>query len=572
MELVKARETPAEVTPSGGRPRVRAAHRFRFLRAYWTTFLVLGSYLWSGAVRRRSGDEARLREVHRRNAARVRETILALQGLFIKVGQLLSILANFLPDEFRRELSALQDKVPPRPFDEIAARVAAELGAPVDELYAEFAREPIASASLGQVHEARLKDGRRVVVKVQHPDIEEISRLDLKTMRRILLIVNAFFPVRGIEAYHSQLRELIDRELDFELEATNLTRIAKNFAQDPMVVFPDVVSALSTKRVMTQTFAEGTKVGDVAALDARGVDRRQLAERIVRAYCQMIFVDGVYHADPHPGNLLVGPGGELVFLDFGAVAEVSTDMREGMPELLEGVIRRDTDRLMRALKRMGFLAHGGDEEVGERVVEYFHRRFQEEVKLESFNLRDIRIDPQKGFENVLNLRRMNVTLRELSGAFQVPRDWVLLQRCFLLLTGVCTELDPKLNPFEVVRPYLHEFVLGNRDWAQIALEAVRDMALQAVTLPADARKVLVKASRGELEVVVRSPLRAAQIVARSINDAVVAAAALGAGWAAVEFRLHGDHELSRLCAAGGGALALAWVVRALFAPRGPGRR
>ncbi len=571
MELAKARERPAGVAEAGGRVKARAAHRFRFLRAYFTTFLVLGSYLWAGAFLRRSADGERWREVHRRNAARVRKTILALQGLFIKVGQLLSILANFLPDEFRGELATLQDRVPPRPFDEIAARVAEELGAPVDELFAAFAREPIASASLGQVHEARLKDGTRVVVKVQHPDIEEISRLDLRTMRRILLIVNAFFPVQGIDAYYSQLRELIDRELDFELEATNLTRIAENFAADPMVVFPRVIAGLSAKRVMTQTFVEGTKVGDLAALDALGVDRRQLAERVVRAYCQMVFVDGVYHADPHPGNLLVGPGGELVFLDFGAVAEVSTDMREGMPEFLEGVIRRDTDRLMRALKRMGFLAHGGDEEVGERVVEYFHRRFQEEVKLESFNLRDIRIDPQKGFENLLNLRRMNVTLRELSGAFQVPRDWVLLQRCFLLLTGVCTELDPKLNPFEVVRPYLQEFVLGSRDWAQIALEAVRDMALQAVTLPADARKVLQKASRGELEVVVRSPLQGARLIARTINDAVVALMALGAGWAAVQFRLHGERELARLCGAGAGALALVWLLRALFA-RAPSHR
>jgi predicted unusual protein kinase regulating ubiquinone biosynthesis (AarF/ABC1/UbiB family) len=578
MERLEARGAPRPRAEGGaGRGRARAAQRFRFLRAYVTTFVVLGSYLWAGARRRRGGGDdggAGLREVHRRNAARVRHTLLALQGLFIKVGQLLSILANFLPDEFRRELSALQDKVPPRPFDEIAARVAEELGAPVDELYAEFAREPIAAASLGQVHEARLKDGTRVVVKVQHPDIEAISQIDLRTMRRILLIVNAFFPVRGIDAYYSQLRELVDRELDFGLEAANLGRIAANFAADPMVRFPRVVDALSTKRVMTQTFVEGTKVGDLAALDALGVDRRRLAERVVRAYCQMVFVDGVYHADPHPGNLLVGPGGELVFLDFGAVAEVSRDMREGMPEFLEGVIRRDTDRLMRALKRMGFLAHGGgpaDDEVAERVVEYFHRRFQEEVKLESFNLRDLRFDAQKGMENLLNLRRMNVTLRELTGAFQVPRDWVLLQRCFLLLAGVCTELDPGLNPFEVVRPYLQEFVLGNRDWAQIALEAVRDMALQAVTLPADARKVLQKAHRGELEVVVRAPERGARLVARAIDDAVVALAALGAGWAAVQFRLHGDAGPARACGWAAAALGAAWLGRVLFG-RGAGRR
>ena len=180
----------------------------------------------------------------------------------------------------------------------------------------------------------------------------------------------------------------------------------------------------------------------------------------------MIFVDGVYHADPHPGNMLARADGALVLLDFGAVAELSPAMREGIPEFLEGVIRRDTDRLIKALRKMGFLARARRRRVSEKVIEYFHQRFQEEVKLESFNLKDIKIDPQRGFENLLDLRKMNIGLQELSGAFHVPRDWVLLERTLLLLTGVCTQLDPELNPMEVIRPYLQDFVLGNRDWAQ----------------------------------------------------------------------------------------------------------
>ncbi|RYE75998.1 MAG: AarF/ABC1/UbiB kinase family protein, partial [Myxococcales bacterium] len=423
-------------------------------------------------------------------------------------------------------------------------------------LFAHIETSPIAAASLGQVHEARLHDGTRVVIKVQHHDIEEISRLDLRIIRQILRIVTVFFPIQNLDAYYHQIRELLARELDFSLEAQSIKRFTENFGHDPQVQFPRVIDELSTRRVMTETFVQGVKIGDVAALDAAGIDRSELARRVVRVFCQMVFVDGFYHADPHPGNILVGPGGELIFIDFGAVAEVSREMRDGMPEFLEGVIRRDTERLTRALRQMGFLSRGSDAQVSERVIEYFHQRFQEEVKLEKFNLESIKIDPQKGLENLLDLRKMNVTLRELSGAFHVPQDWVLLQRTFLLLTGVCTELDRRLNPIEVIRPYLQEFVLANRDWAQIALEAGKDMALQAVSLPADLRRYLTRAVRGELEVGVRGFHDSARLVYRGLRQALYAGLSVALGAAALQCRWHGDHALARQLGYGAGAVAV----------------
>lgn len=543
-----------EIAPTGVTPalvRARAASRFRFARAYWTTFVVLGSYLAAALGRRLLGDawyRDHIRDVHRRNARRVERTIVALQGMFIKVGQLLSIMANFLPEEFRSGLEGLQDQVPPRPFEEIESTLSRELGLPPSEVFARLVTTPIAAASLGQVHEAWLKDGTHVVVKVQHCDIEEIAQLDLLIIKRILTIVTMFFPIQGMSSYYHQVRELIARETDFTLEAKNIKRISQNFAHDERVVFPRVIDDLSTRRVMTETFVAGTKVGDVEALDARGIDRKELARRVVRAYCQMVFVDGVYHADPHPGNILIGDGGELIFVDFGAVAEVSKEMREGMPEFLEGVIRRDTEQLTKALRQMGFLSRGHDEDVSERVIEYFHQRFQEEVKLESLNLESIKIDPQKGLENLLDMRKMNLTVRELSGAFHIPRDWVLLQRTFLLLAGVCTELDPQLNPIEVVRPYLQEFVLGNRDWTQIALEAGKGMAMQAIALPGDLRKYLNRAVRGELEVSVRGLTDGARLLYSAARQMVYSALALGSGWAAVQLWMHGDQQLAKYAA------------------------
>ncbi|HMI83506.1 MAG TPA: AarF/UbiB family protein, partial [Polyangiaceae bacterium] len=521
--------------------------RYRFFRAYWTTFQVIFSYLALRLGRRIFGAgwyHDRLVDTHRLNALRVEQTIIKLQGLFIKVGQLLSIMANFLPEQFRAGLAGLQDQVPPRPFADIEQRILVDLGKPVDDLFRRFERSPLASASLGQVHEAYLMNGTRVAVKVQHRDIDQITRLDLKTIRRIMAIVQTFVPVRGLDAYYLQIKQMIAEELDFQREAQNIDRLAANFKDDTGVVFPHVVPELSTRHVLTTTFVEGVKVGDTQAIDAAGIDRPHLARKIVRTYCQMMFVDGVYHADPHPGNMLARSDGSLVLLDFGAVAELSPSMREGIPEFLEGIIRRDTARLIKAVKKMGFLARGDDGEISEKVIEYFHHRFQEEVRLDSFNLKDIKIDPMRGLENILDLRRMNIGLRELSGTFHVPRDWVLLERTLLLLAGVCTQLDPEMSPMEVVGPYLKEFVLGERDWTKITLEAAKDIALQAITLPEDLRKYLTRAVRGELEIKVKGLPEGARLIYAAVRQAVYAAGAMVSVVSALVLHVHREFQLA----------------------------
>ncbi len=544
-------------TAGGARPRARA-HRgvsvsgWRFVRAYTTTFAVIASYLWLSARARVFGRRWRdehLGITHRNNARRVYGTILRLQGLFIKVGQLLSIMANFLPQEFRAELEVLQDQVPPRPYSEIAERLESELGERM-KLFAALDQEPIASASLGQVHVAQLANGQRVCVKVQHRDIDRIVRLDLKTIRRIMQIVRFFVPVQGLDAYYHQIKELLTQELDFGLEADNIERISKNFAGDPAVIFPRPVREVCTQRVLTTTFVEGIKISDVDTLGRMGVDKKDVARRIVRLYCQMIFVDGVYHADPHPGNLLVQADGSIVLLDFGAVAELSPQMREGIPEFLEGVLRRDTDRLVRSMRKMGFISRTSDEGVSERIIEYFHRRFQEEVRLDSLNLKDIRIDPQRGLENLLDLRRMNIGLKELSGAFHVPKDVVLLERTILLIYGCCSLLDPELNPVAIIQPYLQDFVLGNRDFAEIAIEAVRDMAMSAMTLPEDMRRYLVRANRGELEVRVRGVTEGGRAVYTIGRQMIYTAIGLFAGSEALESWRRQELPMAR---------GLAWV-------------
>ncbi|MBL0214010.1 MAG: AarF/ABC1/UbiB kinase family protein [Myxococcales bacterium] len=482
--------------------------RIRSWRAYWTTWRVIWSYLWLRFRARFHSPqwaEHALRTVHLRNARRIERTIIELQGLFIKVGQLISIMTNFLPEEFRRELEGLQDAVPPRPYADIEARLREELGRKPAELFAQFETRPIASASIGQVHIARLENGQKVAVKVQYPDIEEVVRRDLNTLRRIFRIIGWFIPYQGLDELYREIRSIILEELDYRAEADNTRTIAANFEGRTDVAFPKVVDELSTARVLVTHFEPGCKITDKKAVKQLGLDRGQLARQVVEIYCQQIFTDGVYHADPHPGNLLVRPSSTgdatptIVFLDFGAVAEIPANIRQGIIELIQGALTRDTRKIVGAMKQMGFVARGANEQMFEQVIEYFHEKFQENISLDSLNLKDIKFDPQKGLESVADLRKMDISLRELSENFHVPKEIIVLERTLLLLMGLCTELDPTLNPMTVIRPYLERFVLGEEgDWSQLLVETSKDLVMSVTALPAEIRKFMRAAHSGEL--------------------------------------------------------------------------
>ncbi len=529
--------------------------RIRSWRAYWTTFRVIGSYLWL-RFRARWHSEAwiedRLRKIHLRNARRIERTIIGLQGLFIKVGQLISIMTNFLPEEFRRELEGLQDSVPPRPFRDIEARIVEECGKPLDQLFQQFEQRPIASASIGQVHLARMHDGRKVAVKVQYPDIEVIVQRDLHTLRRIFGIIEWFVPYQGLDELYREIRSIVMDELDYKAEANNAARIAANFVGRTDVAFPQVVEELSTSRVLTTHFEPGCKITDRAGVKKMGLERTDLAKQVVEIYCQQIFTDGVYHADPHPGNLLVRPnpenpeGGEptIVFLDFGAVAEIPSGVRQGIVELIQGALTRDTRRIVGAMKQMGFVARGANEQMFEQVIEYFHNKFQENISLDSLNLKDIKFDPQKSLESVADLRNMDISLRELSENFHIPKEIIVLERTLLLLMGLCTELDPTLNPMTVIRPYIERFVLGDEgDWSALLMDTSKDLVMSIAALPNDVRKFMRAAHAGELSLKFKGLDQSTQLMYRLGHQVIFAA--VGISSAAMAIILEGRNEDAR---------------------------
>lgn len=478
--------------------------RFRALRAYWLTIRIVAGYAWLmlwKPVLGASLYNRRLVEKHRRNSKRLTRAILELGGLFIKVGQLISILTNFLPPEFRAELEQLQDSVPARPIEEVRARIRKELGDLPEALFADFDPIPVASASLAQVHVATMRDGRKVAVKVQHADIEEVSRMDLIIIGRVFELIQMLVRIRGMEEYPDDVAEMIRAELDFRQEARNIELMAANFAGNPNVSFPVVVRERSTQRVLTTEFVEGAKVTDFGELEAMGVDRAELARRILTAACQMIFVDGLFHADPHPGNIIVHPDGTFTMVDLGAVGRLAPGMKAGVPMFWQGVVKRDPVVIANGLKQAGLISRDeNDEEVADRAINYFQRRFLEQMHMESWSLKDIQVDMRTKVDAMLDLKKLDISFRDLSRAFTVPKEWVLFERASILLLGLCTELDPAMNPIQTVGPYLQQFVLGkNADVKGQVTDAVREMAVSALAIPDKANRFLERANRGEIQ-------------------------------------------------------------------------
>ncbi len=411
---------------------------------------------------------------------------------------MLSILTNFLPEAFQKPLEALQDQIPPRPFELVRERILRELGKPIEELFAYFDENALAAASIGQVHRARLHDGTDVVVKVQHADIEEVAKIDLEIILRLTRISAWFYDIKGMDYLYSQVRKMIEEELDYVREATSMEQISINIADEGITV-PLVHRAYSTEKVLTTTWHDGVKISNLGQLDAWEFDRRHIASRILQAYCRMLFKDGFYHADPHPGNILVQKDGSIILLDFGAVATLSTALREGIPQLIEAAVRNDTAAMIAALNTMGFLAHNKDaEKMAEKMVNALRNFLQNEIKLEGLNFKNIEVDP---FNNSLFSLIQDIGFKGITGTVQVPKDYVLLNRMVTLLLGLCNALDPAFNPLDVIRPYAQKFLMGEKEgMVSFVSGLMRRSVATTLGLPDELHQVLQKAKKGELDI------------------------------------------------------------------------
>lgn len=457
----------------------------RLVRASWLFGWIFASYMLQLGLTKvfgRARMRRRLAAVHRKNARRLYRGFVRLRGVYIKLGQILSIMGNFLPKVYADELERLQDEVPPRRFRQIARSVTRSLGKAPDQAFERFAQEPIAAASLGQVHEATTHEGDRVAVKVLYPNVATIIKVDLRVLGWALKVYQRFVPVQQLDRVHEQLTDMLQRETDYTNEARCLERMAANFKDDPDVLFPRVFHALSTDRVLTMSFMEGVKITRVGALEGLGLDRYDVAKKLVEVFYKQLFFDKFFHADPHPGNFFVqrGPEGQvrLVILDFGSASEVSDNLTDGMLDILTGLMTRQDHLVVRGVETMGFVAENGDRDLLERVTKTYFE------KLLNLNITDFgRIDPDVA-QKLADPGIKKEELRRLMRSIQYPQGWFFVERAVVIMFGLSAQLAPKLNTVHVGFPYIVKFLAENRKAPAIQVEARPPLAANAPAQPA----------------------------------------------------------------------------------------
>lgn len=431
----------------------------RFLRASWLFAFILASYGWLWLrvrVRGRERSEAAIERCHERNAARLYRGFRRLRGVYIKVGQVLSVLGSFLPAAYVRQLEGLQDQVPPRSIEVVRRTFLAQLGAPPEALYASFAERPIAAASLGQVHKALANDGEPLAVKVLYPDIQRIIRIDMRVLRWVFRVWTRIVPVNQLSTVLDQLEDVLERETNYLNEAQNMALVRANFVGEAGIVLPTVRKELTTQAILTMSFMDGVKISDVAALDAAGINRTEVARILVQSYYKQLLIDGLFHADPHPGNFLVRPGPEIVFLDFGAVEPVRDTLRRGMIIMLEGIIGQDDDKALEGIETMGFVAPDGNRELLDRTVRHY---FSKLVTLQVADYSKLDVEQIVSKEE---LRAIRGRMRELMRSVRYPEGYFYIERTLLLLFGLSALLDPKVNALELGFPYAMRFILEEK--------------------------------------------------------------------------------------------------------------
>ena len=466
------------------------------LRSYWRFLVVSWQFapllLAYARDRRRFLLFGRSRQVssqqRRERAETLLDSLLTLGPTFIKLGQLLSTRPDILPPEYVAEFVKLQDRVPPAEWADARAVIEEDVG-PVEEMFAAFNTDPISGASLGQVYEAEV-DGQRVAVKIRRPGVESLIEADLQVVRWSVPILQRFVDEArsfSLETLADEFSTTLRQEMNYEREGRMLREIRGNFADDDSIRIPEVVETHSTRRVLTMEYVEGTKITNLDRLDELGIDRSRLAERFQRTYLQMILDDGVFHADPHPGNIAVADDGTLIFYDFGMSSYVDPFLQNRLGEFYTAVVRQDIDSILDTLVEMGTLSPRANRELMGDILE-----------LAITDLRGEDID-QYQIQGIVN--QLEDTIYEFP--LRLPSNLALVLRVATVVEGVCVTLDPEFDFISVSTDYLTEqgYVEESiRNYVSDRGQELQAAATSTVRVPPKLESVLDTMDRGNLTV------------------------------------------------------------------------
>jgi len=476
-----------------------------------------------------------------------RSLAIQMGGVLIKVGQFLSSRVDILPPEFTRELTGLQDEVPAEKYLKIRQVIEAEFEKPLSDIFMSFDQQPLAAASLGQVHIAKLRSSakeqiengpgcRDVVVKILRPNIEQVIETDLAALRTVGIWLNRYRPIRrraNVPALLDEFTRILYEEIDYLLEGRNAETFADNFKDYPGVCVPQVCWSHTTRRVLTLENVLAIKITDYQAISDAGVSRADVASRLLDTYLKQIFEDGFFHADPHPGNLFVQVVGgrpasngqsqrawQLNFVDFGMAGTVPPNLRSGLREMLIGVGTRDATRVVRSYQSMDLLLPEVDlvrlELAQARVFDQFWGKNMTE--LTSFSYEEMR-DLTDEFRDLV-----------YEMPFQVPQNIIFLARCVSILSGMCTGLDPQFNLWAHLSPYARKIIAEETAQnSQVWLAEAEKLVRAFLALPFKLDENLTRLERGE--VAVRTPEVTQQVkqltrATRGLTSGVIAAAFL----------------------------------------------
>lgn len=501
-------------------------------------------------------------------AQRFRKLAVQMGGVMIKVGQFLSARLDVLPREITDELAGLQDEVEAEPFEAMREVIEAEFGMPLEKKFHKFNTISMAAASIGQVYSAVISEKQEdgsdypaVVVKVQRPHIEEIIGVDLSALKIVGGWLQHYRPISkrvNVPRLMEEFSRTLYEEVDYLNEGKNAERFAENFKDMPEVRVPQVFWSHTTKRVLTLEDVGGIKITDYDAITAAGLDRSEVAKRLLDTYMKQIFEDAFFHADPHPGNLFVQPAApgddpenwKLTFIDFGMTGTLPETTFNGLREILMAVGTQDSHRLMTAFELLDMLLPGADKELleraGQRIFERLWGKSMDELK---------KMHAEEAMEFVDEFSDLMYEI-----PFQAPEDLVLLARCVSILSGMCTGLDPQFNVWQNVAPYAEKLVEveGGGKFKVIWDEVVRTFQ-KLIALPGKTDALITLMEQGRLEVRTPALTREMERLNRSqrkTGGAVVFAAFLICG-----VQLYLAHETGLAAGfAGASVLVLVWML------------